>query len=100
MKIKPSMPSFFLIRKKTIYITKILTMSATKHPTKGLCTPKIEPIPKINYMKRRLAKVHIVLEKQSLDNNILDSLKRRLLSFEDSFISLPPKSREKHMWDH
>jgi len=74
-------------------------MSASKHPTKGLSTPKMESIHKINYIKRRLAKVCTVLEQKSLDDSIFDSLRRCLLSFEDSFISLPPKSLENHMWD-
>ena len=74
-------------------------MGASKHPTKGLCTPKMEPIHKINYIKRRLAKVFTTLEKKILDDNIVDLLKRCLLSLEDSFISLPPKSLENHMWD-
>ena len=79
--------------------SKILTMGASNHPPKGLCTPKMEPIHKINYIKRRLAKVRTVPEKKSIDDNIIDSLKRRLLSFEESFISLAPKSPENHMWD-
>ena len=74
-------------------------MSASKHRTKGLSTPKMEPIHKINYIKRRLAKVRIVSEKKICDNNILDSFKRRLLSFEDSFVSLTPNGLENHMWD-
>jgi len=72
-------------------------MDASKHPTNGLCTPKMEPIHKINYIKRRLAKACSVPEKKSLDNNILDWLKRRLLSLEDSFVYLPPKSRQNHV---
>jgi len=64
-------------------------MDARRHPTKGLCTTKMEPIHKINYIKRRLAKVPTIPEKKSLDNNIFDSLKRRLLSLKDSFVSLP-----------
>ena len=63
-------------------------MDASRHPTKGLCTPKIEPLYKINYIKRRLAKVPTIPGKKSLDNNILDSLKRRLLSFKDFCFSL------------
>jgi len=53
----------------------------------------MEPIHKINYIKRRLAKVCNVPEK-SLYDNILDTLKRRLLSLEDS-----PKRPENHMRD-
>jgi len=59
----------------------------------------MEPIHKINYIKRRLAKVRIVSEKKILDNNILDLLRRYLISFEDSFVSFPPNSPENHMWD-
>jgi len=35
-------------------------MGASKHLIKGLCTPKMEPIHKINYIKRRLTKVRTV----------------------------------------
>ena len=58
----------------------------------------MEPIQKINYIKRRLAKVCTVPEKKSLNDNILDTLKRRLLSLKDSFVSLLPKRPENHMW--
>ena len=74
-------------------------MDASKHPTKGLCTPKKEPIRKINYIKRRLAEAPTVPEKKSLDNNIFDSLKRCLLFFKDSFASLSPNSPKNLMWD-
>ena len=74
-------------------------MDASGHPTKGLCTPKMEPIHKINYIKRKFTKVPTIPEKKSLDNNILDSLKGRLLSFKDSFVSLSPNSPKNHMWD-
>ena len=66
-------------------------MDAVKHPTKGLCTPKMWPIHKINYIKRRLTKACTIPGKKSLDRYILDSLKRSLLSFKDSFVSLPPE---------
>jgi len=92
--------NFFLIRKKTLYIYKYninKSKGAIRHPTKGLCTPNMEPVHKINYIKRRLAKVCTVPEKKSLDDNILDSMKRRLLSLEDSFVSFPPNSPKNHM---
>ena len=59
-------------------------MDASRHPTNGLCASKMEPIHKINYIKRRFIKVPTIPEKKSLDNNIFDSLKGRLLSFKDS----------------
>ena len=74
-------------------------MDASRHPTKGLCTPKMEPIHKINYIKRRITKVPTIPEKKSLDKNIFNSLKGRLLSFKDSFVSLSPNSPKNRMWD-
>uniref|UniRef100_A0A7C9AN27 Uncharacterized protein n=1 Tax=Opuntia streptacantha TaxID=393608 RepID=A0A7C9AN27_OPUST len=48
----------------------------------------MELVHKINYIKRRLAKVCIVPEKKSLDDNILDSMQRCLLSLENSSPSI------------
>uniref|UniRef100_A0A7C9CRI5 Uncharacterized protein n=1 Tax=Opuntia streptacantha TaxID=393608 RepID=A0A7C9CRI5_OPUST len=59
----------------------------------------MEPIHKINNIKRRLTKVCTVPEKKSLNESILDTLKRRPLSLKDSFVSLLPKRPEDHMWD-
>ena len=39
-------------------------MDATTHPTKGLCTPNMQPIHKINYIKRRLTKACTIPVKQ------------------------------------
>ena len=50
-------------------------MDASRHPTKGLCTPKMEPIHKINYIKRRITKVPSIPKKKILGKNIFDSLK-------------------------
>ena len=72
-------------------------MGANNHPTKGLCTPKMKPIHKLNYIKSRLAKVCTVPEKKSLEKNVLNTVKRYLLSLEDSFVSLPPNSPKNHM---
>ena len=74
-------------------------MDASRHPTEGLCTPSMEPIHKINYIKRRITKVPTILEKKCLDKNILNSLNGRLLSFKDSFVSLSPNSPKNRMWD-
>jgi len=74
-------------------------MDASRHPTKGLCTLKMVPIHKINYIKRRLAKVPTIPEKKILDNDIFDSLKRCLLSFKDSSVSLSPNNPKNRMWD-
>ena len=74
-------------------------MDANRHPTKGLWTPKMEEIHKINYIKRTLAKVPTIPKKKSPDNNIFDSLKRYLLSFKNSFVSLSPNSPKIRMWD-
>ena len=58
-------------------------MDTSKHPTKGICTSKIEPIHKIDDTERKLAKVRNTRDKKSLDDIIFDSLKGRLFSFED-----------------
>ena len=63
-------------------------MDASRHPTEGLCTPSMEPIHKINYIKRTITKIPAIQTNESLDKNILNSLKGRLLSFKDSFVSL------------
>ena len=72
---------------------------AHMHPTKRLCTLKMEPVHKINYIKKRITKVPTIPEKKSLDKNIFNSLKGRLLSFKDSFVSLSPNSPKNRMWD-
>ena len=72
-------------------------MDANKHPTKGLCTSQIEPIHKINDIERRLANVHTVQEEKIADDIIFCLLKRHLLSFEDSFVSLKPNCPKNHI---
>ena len=41
-------------------------MDASRHPTKGLCTPYMEPIHEINYIKRRITKVPTIPKKRAL----------------------------------
>ena len=73
-------------------------MDASKHPTQGLCTSKIEPIHKINDTKRIWQKFALSQNK-SLDKIIFETLKIRLLSIKDSFVSFTPTSPKNRMWD-
>ena len=74
-------------------------MSASKQaPYKGVMYTQHGTYPQNQLYQKKIGKSSHCPEKKSLDDNILDSSKRPLLSFEDSFISLPPKSPENHMW--
>lgn len=72
---------------------------ASKHATKGLCTSKIERIHKINDFKKKIGNGSHCTKKSSLDGIHFDMLKKHLLSFEDSFVSLMPNSPRNRMCD-
>jgi len=72
--------------RKIDYINMNKRMDASKHPTKGLCTSKIDPIHEINETKRRGHKFALSQHK-SLDKIIFDMSKRCLLYLKDSCFS-------------
>ena len=77
---------FFLIRKKTIYNTKILIKERVQASTlqRGYLRPRWNLSTKSITSKEDWQNFAL---SQKKDNNILDSLKRCLVSLEDSFIS-------------
>ena len=68
-------------------------MDTSKHPTKGICTSKIELIHQINDINRRLARVRTVPK-----NRVLICSMLCLLPLEDSYVFLTRNSQKEQMW--